>query len=100
MRAGWGCTDVRDGITSSLINDVLNNIKQVFVKLNNLNFIIGSIYLPSCVNIKLYADHSQDIINICAANPNFILVITGDYNLSNVNFDYYFTDCLHYLTFA
>ena len=91
-RGGGVLIAIRNDISSQHIPVSTNSIEQIFVKLTDLNVIIGAIYLPPNSPKHLYNVHINDINEINLLHENCDFVMVGDYNLPNLNLEYDFTN--------
>lgn len=67
----------------------------VIVKINFNYIILGNVYFPPRSPISVYVKH-VDIINVLLVSFPYVrnVIICGDYNLSNIKWQYASTGCL------
>lgn len=64
---------------------IIPGIEQIFIKIeiNNINIILGCIYIPPDTTNAIYFSHCEVVETIDTNFPDFNFVIIGDFNLSN-----------------
>ena len=85
---------VRDGILCSRITSVFPNLEHVFVKLPGYDIIIGAVYISPSSESEKYEIFANDIEHIYSINCNADFILLGDFNLSQITWNYDFTDSL------
>lgn len=85
-RGGGVLILVNKNIESSL-SLIGNNVESLFIRIsiNNLNFIIGGIYIPPNSSISTYEFFCDDMERIYDRHPNDSYIIAGDFNLPSIN---------------
>lgn len=58
----------------------------VLIKLDQMNLIISSVYIPNNSSLELFTDYFDCVASIYYNYPNSHIVLLGDYNLPSANF--------------
>lgn len=76
-------------LNSMQLTSVNSYVEEIWIKVSlaNQDLIIRCVYIPPNSALLKYSEHVQSLQNICDIHPNCEIVVIGDFDLSNIEFD-------------
>ncbi|XP_029348314.1 uncharacterized protein LOC115034918 [Acyrthosiphon pisum] len=86
-RGGGVLVAIRNDVVHNLLPSLINNVEYVFVKfyVNNAAYIVCSVYIPPSSPIPVYESFMSAAQYIINANPGFVFIFSGDFNLPDLS---------------